>query len=128
MSKFDEFNELKYKGYVGHYTKMIKEAFEAGQKAGPEWIPVSVRLPIDCRNVYIRGINDCGMDRTAKAMYCRKFELEASEGTDEEWCDENPETGDFFVPEGWYENNTSSEIDYAIDFKVTDWQPLPEIK
>lgn len=128
MSKFDEFNELKYKGYVGHYTKMIKEAFEAGQKAGQEWIPVSDRLPVDCRNVYIRGINDCGMDRTAKAMYCRKFKLEANEQTDESLWDYNQEDDEYYLKEGWYESNTSSEIDYVIDFEVTDWQPLPEIK
>ncbi len=133
MTKFDDWYKDNQPGYsVGSSDCFLKErlerAFEAGQKAGPEWIPVSDRLPVDCRNVFIKGVNDCGMDRTAKAMYCREFELIASPDYNEEWCDYKEETDEYFVPEGWYEDNTSSETDYAIDFKVTHWQPLPEIK
>lgn len=125
MSKFDDWIKNGREYFYGRYSTIQKEAFEAGQKAGQEWIPVSNSLPDNCRNVFIQGMNDCGMVRTAKANYCRKFELEASECTDEECCDYKETNDKYYVQEGWYESNTSSEIDYAIDFTVTHWQELP---
>ena len=108
-------------------VKKLREAFEAGQQAGPDWISVSDRLPENCKPVYVKGLDYQGYPVEAIAQYCRKFEFEASEGTDEEWCEYNPENDTLYVPEGWYEANTCAEIDYATDFTITDWHPLQKI-
>ena len=127
MSKFDNWKNSKQTNYSDRVIKIQKEAFEAGQNAGPDWVSVSDRLPENCKPVYVKGIDYQGSPVGAIAQYCRKFELEASPETDEEWCDYNPENDEYYVPEGWYEANTCAEIDYATDFTITDWRQLPNI-
>ena len=92
-----------------------------------EWIKVEERLPENCNGVFIFGKNDFGKKRTAKALYARKYELEANdEAIDSGFFEYNEDEDESYVPEGWYEDNSCSETNYAIDFCVTHWMPLPE--
>ena len=92
-----------------------------------EWISASERLPVNCNGVLVFGINDCDKTRTAKAMYARKFELEAGdEAVECGYSEYSEEKDEYYVPEGWYEDNSCSETNYAIDFTVTHWMPIPD--
>ena len=119
-----EHNDLMIKADLPIGSKVIKEALDELDR--DNWVSVNERLPENCNGVFVFGVNEFGKNRTAKAMYARKFELEASDDAIESGFFEYDETRDeSYVPEGWYEDNSCAETNYVIDFTVTHWQPLP---
>ena len=110
-------------GDQGYTEKTLQgEAWQAAYNTN-RWIPVTERLPEGPSPVLVYGKNSAGKKRRLRAMYARKFELEAYENDDADYLEEADE---FFAKPGWYENNDFEEVHWLIDFPVTHWQPLPE--
>ncbi|CAL67417.1 DUF551 domain-containing protein [Christiangramia forsetii] len=89
-----------------------------------KWISVEDRLPETGIPVVIYGINDYGKERRLRAFYAPKFSIYADcyEGDNDEYCEEKDE---YFIPEGWYEQNEYECTNWYVGFKPTHWQPLP---
>ena len=105
-------------------------------KSGGGWIPVSERLPeaetevlIHARRKYTGGHFK---DIITTAMYEDGTVREVDscwywEEVDGEW---DKEEGCMIIPKGWWENkhyNGDDEFNHAVDDKVIEWKPLPEL-
>ena len=132
MSKFKDWLESKNKSELKYLCscargRAFRMMFEAGQKAGPDWIPVSTKMPESGVNVLVRGVDENGYDVKTTAIFYNECESEATEDTDIDYCDYNGVDDKFYLSKGWHSAIDGRTIDYAIDFTVTDWQPLPEV-
>ena len=62
--------------------------------------------------------------RRIRAMWCPRFTMESSAEDDN--CEYHEESDQYYVPEGWYEDNEYEETHWKVDDPVTHWMPLPE--
>lgn len=88
------------------------------------WYNASEILPPKGESVICYGINDYGKGRTMKAFYAPRYEIE--DGNEYDAAEYDEEKDEYFLKEGWYENNEHDEVNWMIDFPVTHWMTLPE--
>jgi len=89
-----------------------------------KWIEVKSNLPKPGVPILAFGLNGYQKRRTLRAFYAPRFTIEDdNEHEAAEYCEEKD---NYFLHEGWYENNEYEEVHWMIDFPVTHWMPLPE--
>jgi len=90
------------------------------------WISVANQLPKAGKPVLAVFKNSLGNWRTTRAHYAPKLGLSANDWEDVDDCDEDAD-GNYFVPEGWYEDPVEIEVGAMIPAStpVTYWMPLP---
>jgi hypothetical protein len=107
------------------WQSKLTVAIELMKKAG--WIAVSERLPEPGVSVLLCiESRMSGKRKVIRADYAAPNTLEL--GCDQDWfegCTEDEETGETFVPEGWYEHNEFDEVQWHVCDPVIAWQPLP---
>jgi hypothetical protein len=89
-----------------------------------KWISVKDRLPEPGVKVIAYFLNEFGKHRRIMAMYAPPKTVEAE--TDDEWCDYDEKTDNYYIPCGWYEHNEFDETHWGIDNNITHWMPLPK--
>lgn len=99
---------------------------EVGRLRG-RWILPSVSLPKAGVPVLARirwKMEDGWKYRTIRAQYAEQFtSLESIEDETSEYSEEKDE---YFVREGWYEDNEFEETHWRVDGEVTHWMSIPE--
>ena len=103
---------------VNHILSNTKDQTEE-----EKWISVEDRLPETGIPVIIYGINDYGKGRRLRAFYAPKFSIDADSYEGD--ADYSEEKNEYFIPEGWYEQNEYEDTNWYVGFKPTHWQPLP---
>ena len=94
------------------------------------WNLAADALPACGKSVLAYYMNSHGMNRTIRAMYVKRWEVEAEEFADPDTqCVEYSEQDDcYYTTEGWYEL-IDNWPDYAscavIEGVITHWMPLP---
>lgn len=95
-----------------------------------QWISVEERLPESGRTVLAFYLNSHGKGRCIRAMFVKRWTVEAEEFADPDvQCCEYSEQDDcYYTTEGWYEL-IDNWPDYAscavIEGVITHWMPLP---
>lgn len=90
-----------------------------------EWIPVNNKLPESEVMVLAYFKNEYGKHRRIRAMYAPQFTVESSM-EDEECVDYDAEKDNYYLPEGWYEQNEFEDTHWHVDASITHWMPLPD--
>lgn len=93
------------------------------------WIPVAERLPTSGFKVLVFWKNELGKGRRTCAEYVAARSQDADNfdlDTPDDWFDVD-ESGQSWIPEGWYETSETAEERRYIDIPVTHWLPLPEM-
>lgn len=116
------------KDLIGHAfevsaQKTFESLYKEPGKEEEKWISVEKEMPKTGVPVIAYGINENGKSRRLKAYFAPKFSIDADcfEG-DADYCEEKDE---YFLPEGWYEQNEYEDINWYVGLKITHWQPLP---
>lgn len=108
--------------YADNYIKELKQK--------TKWISVEDRLPENETKVIAFFVNSYKKNRTITAQYIHKRSIKAEDFLDidvsEDWFDYDEEKDIYWTPEGWYEFQEMSDINYYIDDEITHWMPLPE--
>lgn len=92
-----------------------------------EWISVDDEMPKNGKKVIATYKNGLGNSRQIIAFIVGKFEEET--GCDNEWFDEHPDTGKYFLPMGWYEaidNWGEYSSVFVNEGDITHWAQLRE--
>ena len=70
------------------------------------------------------GKNEYDKGRTIRAFYAPRHTIQDDNDYEAaEYCEEKDE---YFLREGWYEQNECEEVNWFVTFAVTHWMPLPE--
>jgi hypothetical protein len=92
------------------------------------WIPVGEELPQPLKRVNCKVMfGTSGKPWTAIAQYVPYMTVPEDEFMDEEYSgdgDYNEEEDRYYTPEGWYESNLYSDINYKISDEVISWRPI----
>jgi hypothetical protein len=73
-----------------------------------------------------RYLTRYGKFRTVRAV-CVAAKSVVYDGDDDDFADYDENTGEYFLPAGWYERLENGDYDYyVIEGTVTHWMPLPE--
>jgi hypothetical protein len=95
-----------------------------------EWISVEERLPETQRRVLVFFKNEYDRSRITCANYIAPKTVLAEDFLDSEYSDgfeEYDEEKDcYWTPEGFYESNYETDVNYFLGYKVTHWMPLPQ--
>ena len=89
------------------------------------WTPVAERLPADGRKVIAYYQNENGKHRRIMAYYASQFALEGSEEDQLEATEYHAEKDQYFLREGWYENNEFDDVNWRVGGEITHWMELP---
>lgn len=92
-------------------------------REGMRWIPVTEAMPEAGRTVLAFFVNEFGHARRIRAEYAAPHTLQLADD-DGDFGVEAPD-GEFYCPEGWYEQNEYEETHWAVSGSVTHWMPLP---
>jgi hypothetical protein len=113
----------------GRLRKEI-EAFlrTPSETTGDGWIACSDRMPTHGLKVMAYFRNKLGKGRTVFANHIEKFKeradnYEIDPDTPDDWFDTD-ESGESYIPEGWYENSETHEQELAITDEILFWRPL----
>jgi len=111
--------------YKNMFDKML--LVEAELRKGLTWTPAAT-LPESGRRVLIVWENDNGKQRTSLGFYAAEYSV-IDQNEDDQTCgltDYNPENGEHYFPEGWYE--IPSEVEYYGRLSgVTHWKEIPTL-
>jgi hypothetical protein len=100
----------------------------AAETTGDGWIACSDRMPTHGLKVMAYFRNKLGKGRTVFANHIEKFKeradnYEIDPDTPDDWFDTD-ESGESYIPEGWYENSETHEQELAITDEILFWRPL----
>lgn len=91
------------------------------------WTPVNEAMPEYGKKVLASYVNSCGKERIIVGSYVGKLQEEA--GVDDDWFEYDEATDNYYLPEGWYEQQENwgeySSI-FVNEGAVTHWMPLPK--
>jgi hypothetical protein len=95
---------------------------------GDGWIACSDRMPTHGLKVMAYFLNKLGKGRTVFANHIEKFKeradnYEIDPDTPDDWFDTD-ESGESYIPEGWYENSETHEQELGITDEILFWRPL----
>jgi len=94
-----------------------------------KWISVKNKLPDPEKPVlvFVQNVYEGKLTRRLRAFYAPKYTIEQGACEDEyNGYEYNEEKDNYYLCEGWYENNEFDEVNWKIDGDVTHWMPLPE--
>jgi hypothetical protein len=100
----------------------------AAETNGDGWIACSDRMPTHGLKVMAYFLNKLGKGRTVFANHIEKFKeradnYEIDPDTPDDWFDTD-ESGESYIPEGWYENSETHEQELGITDEILFWRPL----
>lgn len=107
-------------------TARAQEAEGEVERLKARWLSVDGQMPVSGRKVIAYYENVNGKPRRIMAFYAAQFDIESSEENQEGFYEYSEANDQYFLCEGWYENNEFDEINWHVDGEVTHWQPLPE--
>jgi hypothetical protein len=93
------------------------------------WVPVTEVLPESGKKVLVAFKNDLGKGRRTCAEYIAPRTQTGDDfidDTPDDWFDVD-ESGQSWVPEGWYETSETAEDRVYRSIPVTHWAPLLEL-
>lgn len=104
-----------------------------------KWIDINEEQPkpqqrcyVICENVYKELSNGIYKEKITTFQTMAEFipfkTVLCSDYMDENYCegDYDEEKDDYFTPQGWYEWNSETDMNWHLSSKVTHWHPLFE--
>lgn len=89
------------------------------------WIPVSEMLPVSGRKVISFYRNDNGKPRRIMAYHADPFSIESDDDDQHEAFEYSEENDQYYLREGWYENNEFDDVNWCVSGCITHWMELP---
>jgi len=88
------------------------------------WISTKDKLPEPERAVLAFFVNSYGKSRRIRAFHTPEYTTEATSEDDcSDYCEEKDE---YYLPEGWYEENEYEDTHWSVSDEVLYWMPLPD--
>lgn len=94
------------------------------------WIPVTDHLPATRQRVIVRFVNDYGRKVVTVADYIAPRTVREEDYISDEcpadFADYEEETDTYWTPGGWYESQETADMNWYIEWPVTEWMEMPE--
>jgi hypothetical protein len=112
---------------AGH-NAYFENGFKSGVEFAQRWIPVEEELPpklkrVNCQVLFSRNKAIWNII----AQYVPYMTVPEEDYMDDAFAGEsdyNEEEDQYYTPEGWYECNLYSEINYHVSDEVIAWRPI----
>ena len=92
---------------------------------GDGWMPIETALPSDNEPVLLTLENAAGHRWVIRAFYAHRFTESTGDEDADGACEYNEEKDEYFLEEGWYEQNQYEETHWRVGDKAIAWKYMP---